>query len=62
MVPGLQSEQIVLALLDRHKKLNDRFPSQQNAKMISGLEIFLAACKDRVQERINRGVMGELKK
>jgi hypothetical protein len=30
--------------------------------MISGLEIFLAACKDRVQERINRGVMGELKK
>ena len=62
IVPGLQSEQLVLALLDRHQKLNNRFPSEQNAKMIEGLQMFLDACKERVQERIERGVMGELKK
>lgn len=62
MIPGLQSEQLVLALLDRHKKLNDRFPSEQNAKMVAGLQMFLDACEERVKSRIERGVMGELKK
>ena len=62
IVPGLQSEQLVLVLLDRHQKLNNRFPSEQNAKMVEGLQMFLDACKERVQERIERGVMGELKK
>ena len=62
VVPGLQSEQLVLVLLDRHQKLNNRFPSEQNAKMVEGLQMFLDACKERVQERIERGVMGELKK
>jgi hypothetical protein len=62
MVPGLQSEQLVLVLLDRHKKLNARFPSVQSKKMIDGLELFLLACEERVQERMQRGVMGELKK
>lgn len=59
---GLQSEQLVLVLLDRHKKLNERFPSAQNEKMIEGLVMFLDACKERVEDRINRGVMGDLKK
>lgn len=62
MIPGLQSEQLVLALLDRHEKLNARFPSEQNAKMIAGLRMFLEACEDRVKNRMERGVMGELKK
>lgn len=61
IIPGLQSEQLVLVLLDRHKKLNARFPSTQNAKMIEGLQMFLDACRERVEERMNRGVMGELK-
>ncbi len=61
-VPGLQSEQLVLALIDRHKKLNARFPSAQNEKMIRGLEMFLEASRERVEERMSRGVMGELKK
>jgi hypothetical protein len=60
--PGLQSEQLVLVLLDRHKKLNERFPSAQTKQMIQGLQMFLDASKDRVKERIDRGVMGELKK
>lgn len=62
MIPGLQSEQLVLALLDRHEKLNTRFPSEQNAKMIAGLRMFLEACEERVRNRMERGVMGELKK
>lgn len=62
MIPGLQSEQLVLALLDRHEKLNARFPSEQTAKMIAGLRMFLEACEERVKSRIERGVMGELKK
>lgn len=62
VIPGVQSEQLVYVLLDRHKKLNARFPSPQNEKMIAGLEQFIEACRERVQERIDRGVMGELKK
>ena len=62
VTPGLQSEQLALILLDRVKKLNERYPSEQNDKQIEGLTMYLQACKDRVEERINRGVMGELKK
>lgn len=62
LIPGLQSEQLVIMLLDRHVKLNNRFPSPQSEKMIQGLQIFLDACKERVQDRIDRGVMGDLKK
>jgi len=61
MTPGLQSEQIVLMLIDRHKKLNARFPSPQNEKAIEGLQMFVDACKERVEDRMNRDVMGELK-
>lgn len=62
LMPGLQSEQLALVLLDRAKKLNARFPSPFNEKQIAGLQMFLDACKERVEERMNRGVMGELKK
>jgi len=62
IIPGLQSEQLVYVLLDRAKKLNARFPSEYNEKMIRGLEMFLEACKERIEDRINRGVMGKLKK
>ena len=62
VTPGLQSEQLALILLDRVKKLNERYPSEQNNKQIEGLTMYLQACKDRIDDRINRGVMGELKK
>lgn len=62
MYPGLQSEQLAYILLDRCVKLNAKFPSAQNTKMILGLQLFLDACEERVQERIERGVMGQLKK
>lgn len=62
MSAGVQSEQLAYILLDRCMKLNQRFPSDHNQKMIIGLTIFLEACKERVEERISRGVMGQLKK
>lgn len=62
MVSGIQSEQLAYVLLDRAQKLNARFPSPQNEKMIAGLNMFLDACRERVEDRINRGVMGDLKK
>lgn len=62
MTPGLQSEQVVLALLDRHKKLNKRFPSPENDKQMKALQDFLDACEERVQNRMDRGVMGKLEK
>jgi hypothetical protein len=62
VIPGLQSEQLVLLLLDRHARLNDKYPSEQYDKMKAGLEMFLEASKERVEARVARGVMGELKK
>jgi len=62
MVPGVQSEQLVLMLLDRHERLNNKFPSDQYEKMKAGLEMFLEAAKERVESRMSRGVMGILQK
>jgi ribosome assembly protein YihI (activator of Der GTPase) len=62
IIPGVQSEQLALILLDRARKLNARFPSVQNGQMIDGLQMFIEACEDRVRERMDRGVMGDLKK
>lgn len=61
MTPGVQDEQLIIALLDRAEKLNARFPSAQNSKKIEALEMFLAACKERIDGRMHRGVMGDLK-
>lgn len=62
MVEGIQDEQLVYILLDRTRKLNARFPSEHNEQKIHGLEMFLGACKARIMDRMNRGVMGEHQK
>ncbi len=62
MSPGLQSEQLLLALIDRHKKLNGKFPSREGALAITKMEEALHWLQARVTERIARGVMGDLKK
>ena len=54
-------EQLAYILLDRAIKLNNRFPSPQNEKQIAGLRMFLEGCEERVRDRMNRGVMGDLK-
>ena len=61
IIPGVQSEQLAYVMLDRAVKLNNRFPSPFNEKQIAGLKMFLEGCEDRVKDRMNRGVMGELK-
>lgn len=61
VTPGIQSEQVVQVLLDRHEKLNAADPSAQYAKMKRALTAFLTACKERIDDRIERNVMGELK-
>ena len=62
ILPGLQSEQLIYILLDRLEKLNTVYPHDQYDKMKCGLEMFLEACKERIDDRITRGVMGNLQK
>lgn len=62
MSPGLQSEQLLKALIDRHKKLNAKYPSREGALAITKMEEALHWLQARVQERIERGVMGKLEK
>lgn len=62
IIDGIQSEQLAYILLDRAIKLNNRFPSEHNEKQIAGLKMFLEGCEERVRERMERGVIGELKK
>lgn len=58
---GLQSEQLLICLIDRHKKLNAKFTSREGALAITKMEEALHWLEARVKERMNRDVMGELK-
>ena len=62
VIPGLQNEQLYILLIVRLKRLNAKYPDKRNDEQIACLETLLRLCKERVQERIDRGVMGELKK
>lgn len=61
-IPGWQDEQLLLIMLDRAEKLNAKYPSEFNNKKVEGLKMALEACKERIEDRMNRGVMGDLKK
>ena len=62
MIPGLQSEQLLRALIARHKSMNTKFPSREGALAITYMETALLFLQERVAERIDRGVMGQLAK
>lgn len=62
MTAGVQSEQLLICLIDRHKKLNEKFASREGALAITKMEEALHWLEARVKERVNRGVMGDLKK
>lgn len=62
MTTGIQSEQLLIALIDRHKKLNAKFPSREGALAITKMEEALHWLEARIKERIDRNVMGDLKK
>jgi hypothetical protein len=59
-VPGITSEQLFLALLDRHIKMDVVYPSDSNKKIIQALETCLQAQKERIDERMERNVIGTL--
>lgn len=59
--PGLQSEQLLLLLIDRHVKMSAVFPSPQDDHFLSFLNSALNVLAMRVQDRTRRGVMGEHK-
>lgn len=59
-VPGITSEQLVLALLDRHIKMDVLYPSESNKKIVKALTDCLEAQKERVDERTERNVIGTL--
>ncbi|MDC6350761.1 hypothetical protein PP178_04300 [Zeaxanthinibacter sp. PT1] len=59
---GFQSEQLLAILIDRHEKLNARFPSDHGEAAILRMKQALLSLQARVAERKARGVMGELKK
>ena len=62
VIPGVQSEQLIIALIDRTERLNEKFPSPFNDLMIRNLEGALAASRARVEDRLERDVMGKLAK
>lgn len=61
VIPGLQDEQLILIMMDRLQKLDAKFHSDTITKKMKALQDYLDACKERIDERLNRGVFGELK-
>ena len=61
VIPGLQDEQLILVMMDRLKKLDAKFHSDTVTKKMKALQDYLDACKERIDERLGRGVYGELK-
>ena len=61
VIPGLQDEQMILVMMDRLKKLDAKFHSDTVTKKMKALQDYLDACKERIDERLGRGVYGELK-
>ena len=61
VIPGLQDEQLILVMMDRLQKLDAKFHSDTVTKKMKALQDYLDACKERIDERLGRGVYGELK-
>ena len=62
VIPGMQSEQLLRILIARTQALNNKFPDRRNSIAITHMEEALLQFQERVSERIDRGVMGQLKK
>jgi len=62
IIPGVQSEQLILIVKHRLETMNKLFPCSENEKQLAGLEMYLEGCYNRVKNRIDRGVMGNLQK
>lgn len=62
VIPGLQSEQLLLALIDRHTKLDAVYPDPENKKLLEALKLALGHQESRVHNRMATGKMGKLEK
>lgn len=62
MVPGVTNEQVMVAMIDRLHKINEAFYSEDTTEATLHIKAALDCFGRRVQERIDRGVAGELKK
>ena len=50
MVAGIQSEQLIVCLIDRHRKLDAKFPCDENKEFIRCLEEALEWQKSRIPQ------------
>lgn len=62
VTPGVQDEQLIIAMIDRHEKFQKLYPSEENVQIIILLYNILNLKRKRIEDRIERDVMGELKK
>lgn len=62
IIPGVQTEQLLTVIEERHIGLNERFPSEDGALFIEYIQKAKLLMEKRVRDRMDRGVMGELKK
>ncbi len=62
IIPGLQSEQLLLILIDRHQKLDTVYPDPENRKFIEALKNALGHQESRTHNRMASGKMGKLEK
>lgn len=60
--PGILNEQLLLVLIDRLTKLNDKYPDKNSEQAIEYLKSALGFLEQRIIERTERGVMGKLEK
>ena len=61
VIPGLQDEQLILVMMDRLKKLDAKFHSDTVTKKMKALQDYLDACKERFDERREKGITNVLK-
>jgi len=62
VVAGITTEQLLDLIIHRHTQMNSAFPSSQNEEFLAHIASARELLADRVRDRVNRGVMGELKK
>jgi hypothetical protein len=62
LMPGVTSEQLLNLLEHRHVQMNVAFPSGQNQEFLMHIRAARDLLAERVKDRVNRGVMGDLKK
>ena len=56
---GTTNEEVISALIDRLKYLDEKFPCRENYLAIKGMQMALDSLEERTRNRLNRGVEGK---